>query len=417
MVAIYAAEKLRNKYNVGLPPTYRWITIADKVSIIPREGVQKEAKPQIVAKETNMEKVAKRGTKEKPGQINFEGKSCWVGVDVHKSTYAVAIIAEDGQSKVFITPAEPKKLLLQLLNMGMNIKALTYESGPCGYGLAWACQEKGVCVLVAASSRIPRPVTKTGKTDRLDSIKLAELLARGMLKGIAVPSREEFALREIERTRQRLVKRRREARQNIRSFLLRNGIEEPAGLSSWGKAPLQALWEMDLIEYLRISLDSYLEEHTNILLSLSELTKHLSKAIHEQGHGDRVKNLRTIPGVGETIAHTFTSEIFRPERFKRAEAICAYVGLAPITSHSGSGKEKAMLYPVGQRYLRSILVESAWRLIAVEETYRDFYNRIRNKTGFSQKAITAVARKLLVLVWRISIEGRPYRPAVELKYL
>ena len=93
----------------------------------------------------------------------------------------------------------------------------------------------------------------------------------------------------------------------------------------------------------------------------------------------------------------------------RAEDICAYVGLAPITRHSGSGKEKAWLRPVDQRYLRSILVESAWRLVAVEAHYRDFYNRIRTKTGLSQKAITAVARKMLILIWRITIEGRPYR--------
>ena len=168
---------------------------------------------------------------------------------------------------------------------------------------------------------------------------------------------------------------------------------------------------MPLPRYLRHSLDSYLEEHENILGALAKITRQLEDAVIECGHGERIKNLRTIPGVGVTIAHTFTCEIFRPERFKRAEDITAYVGLAPITSHSGSGKEKAWLRPVGQRYLRSVLAESAWKLIAAEATYRDFYNRIRNKTGLAQKAITAVARKLLVLIWRIAIEGRPYSPA------
>jgi len=373
-------------------------------------GAQNEAKPQTVAKEANMSKVAVRQGKEKRKVVNFEGKACLVGVDAHKVNYAVAILGEDGQGLEFSTPAEPKKLLLQLVKMGMTIKALAYESGPTGYGLAWACQEVGIPVVVAAPSRIPRPVTKTGKTDRLDSMKLVEFLARDMLKGIAVPTREEFALREMERRRQRLVKLRREARQNIRAFLLRNGLVEPLGLDSWGKAPLQTLQEMPLPTYLRLSLDSYLEEHAAILASLAKMAKQLEKAAIELGYGEQVKNLRTIPGVGVTIAHAFTSEIFRPERFKRAEDICAYVGLAPITSHSGSGKEKAWLRPVGQRYLRSILVESAWRLIAVEESYRNFYNRIRNKTGLTQKAITAVARKLLVLIWRIAIEGRPYRP-------
>ena len=357
-----------------------------------------------------MGQVAKRHGKEKREQLNFDGKACWIGVDVHKVNYAVAILDEDGQRLEFTTPAEPKKLLLQLGKMGMTINALTYESGPTGYGLAWACQEMKIPVLVAAPNRIPRPVSKTGKTDRLDSMKLAEFLARGMLKGISVPSREEFALREMERARQHLVKKRRDVRQNIRAFLLRNGLGEPSGLGAWGSVSLCVLREMPLPEYLRLSLDSYLEEHESILASLTKITKQLAKAANEQGHGERIKNLRTIPGVGTTIAHTFTCEIFRPERFKRAEDICAYVGLAPITSQSGSSKAKAWLRPVGQRYLRSILVESAWRLIGVEPGYRNFYNRIRNKTGLAQKAIAAVARKLLVLIWRIAIERRPYRP-------
>lgn len=357
-----------------------------------------------------MTRVAKRCRKENREHVNFGGKACWIGVDVHKASYAVAILDEDGQRLEFSTGAEPKRLLLQLSKMGMSIKTLTYESGPTGYGLAWACQEAGIPVLVAAPSRIPRPVSKTGKTDRLDSIKLVEFLARGMLKGIVIPSREEFALREMERARQRLVRKRRDARQNIRAFLLRNGLEEPPGLGDWGTAPLHALREMTLPQYLRLSVDSYLDEHENILASLAKITKQLAQAANEQGYGERIKNLRTIPGVGVIIAHTFTCEIFRPERFKRAEDICAYVGLAPITSHSGLGKEKAWLRPVGQRYLRSILVESAWRLIAVEPCYRNFYNRIRSNSGLAQKAITAVARKLLVLIWRIAIEGRPYRP-------
>ena len=358
-----------------------------------------------------MTKVTKRHGKEKLERANFDGKDCWVGVDVHKVNYAVAILDEEGQRLEFSTPADPKKLLRQLLKMGMTIKALSYESGPCGYGLAWACQEMGIRVLVAAPSRIPRPASKTGKTDRLDSRKLVEFLARDMLKGIAVPNREEFALREMERARQHLVRKRREARQNIRAFLLRNGIEEPHGLDNWATASLQALREMPLPTYLRLSLDSYLEEHATILASLGKIAKQLANAAIEMGHGERIKNVRSIPGVGATIAHTFTCEIFRPERFKRAEDICAYVGLAPITSHSGAGKERAWLRSVGQRYLRSILVESAWRLIAVENGYRDFYNRIRSRTGLAQKAITAVARKLLVLLWRIAVEGRPYRPA------
>ena len=98
-----------SKYHVGHPPHIGGIAYSDKYASSP-SGSAKEAKPQTVAKEANMIKVAKKHGKEKRGQVNFNGKACWVGVDVHKVSYAVAILDEDGQQHVFSTSAEPKKL-------------------------------------------------------------------------------------------------------------------------------------------------------------------------------------------------------------------------------------------------------------------------------------------------------------------
>jgi transposase len=372
--------------------------------------VQNEAKPQTVAKEVNVSIVAKKQSKEKRGRVSFDGKACWVGVDVHKASYAVAVLDEEGQRLEFSTSAEPKKLLLQLLGMGMTIKALAYESGPTGYSLAWACQESGIRVLVVAPSRVPRPVSKTGKTDRLDSMKLAEFLARDMIKGIAIPTEAENHLRSLERCRQQLVERRRTVRQHIKSLLLFHGLDEPVGLSNWSDASVRSLQAMALPEALRITLGCYLSEHAFILEKLSHLRKQLSAVLRADGKIQTVKHLCSIPGVGETIATTFMTEIFRPERFERAEELCAYVGLAPVTSHSGSGKATARLGQVGQNYLRSILVQGAWRLVSAEPHYHDLFIKIRIKTGLFAKALVALARRLLVLLWRVAVENRPYRP-------
>ena len=358
-----------------------------------------------------MSKVTSKSNKKQQSAISFDGKSCWVGVDTHKVNYAVAILDEDGQRVEFSTPADPKILLKKFITMGIRIKCLAYESGPVGFGLAWACQESKLPVLVAAPSRIPRPITKSGKTDRLDSMKLVEFLAKGMLVGIAIPTKEEFALREIERTRQHLTERRRKTRQEIRSFLLRNGIQEPPNLSSWGKISIESLKKLELAKNLRISLDYYLEEHATIISQLENITAQLDKSIAEHGLAQQVKNLRTVPGVGKTIANTFSTEIFRPERFNRPEQICSFVGLAPITSHSGLGREKAWTRSVGQVYLKSALIQGAWKLIMSDEWYKSFYDRIRLKTGCFQKALVAIARKLLVIVWRLSIEKREYHPS------
>lgn len=48
-----------------------------------------------------MSKVAKRNGKEKWMQINFDGKACWTGVDVHKVSYAVTLLNDDSTAGVF----------------------------------------------------------------------------------------------------------------------------------------------------------------------------------------------------------------------------------------------------------------------------------------------------------------------------
>jgi transposase len=199
-------------------------------------------------------------------------------------------------------------------------------------------------------------------------------------------------------------------RQQIKSFLLKNRIAPPKGLEHWAEESLKALQEVDLgNSYLRITLDSFLREHAFICAEACQTQKTLTKELALAGKAPLLENLRTIPGVGITVSQTFVTEIFRPERFDREEEICAYVGLAPIISQSGQGKAKARLVHAGQRYLRSILIESAWTLVRKDSHYRSFYNKIVGRTNLPQKAIVAVARKLLVILWRLSVENRAYQ--------
>jgi len=346
---------------------------------------------------------------QKSRKVDFRGKRCYVGVDVHKLTYYAAVLSEDGQSMQFSCPANPRTLVFKIQEMGVEIIALSHESGPTGYELAWYCQGSGIQVVVAATTKIPRKITPDSKTDRLDGLKLAEYLSKGMLCGITIPTREEHALRELERRRQQLVRSRRELRQQLKSFLLKNGIESPKGLDHWTDGALRELKEMDLKNpHLRLTLESFLRELEFICSEANQTQKTLTEELSRAGRDGLLQNLRTVPGVGITVSQTFITEIFRPDRFDRAEEICAYVGLAPITSQSGQGKGRARLVRNGQTYLRSILIESAWILVRKDPHYRSFYNKIVGRTNLPQKAIVAVARKLLVILWRLSVENRFY---------
>lgn len=101
-----------------------------------------------------------------------------------------------------------------------------------------------------------------------------------------------------------------------------------------------------------------------------------------------------------------------PERFNRAEEVASYLGLAPMVRHSGQKTPSGRLVPVGQTRLRSLLVEAAWLWRAKDNYAKEHYNRFLSRTGIAQKAITALAHKLAIILWRLSIEQRFYRATV-----
>ena len=82
--------------------------------------------------------------------------------------------------------------------------------------------------------------------------------------------------------------------------------------------------------------------------------------------------------------------------------MASYLGLAPVVRQSGGGKAWARIRPVGQRRLRSLLIEAAWMWKQRDPAAETFYRRILGRTGLPQKAIVAVARKLAITLWRLT---------------
>ena len=345
-------------------------------------------------------------------QFLFEsiGQKVWIGVDVHKRSYSVALCREDGNIVSWKTSADNQALLRQVSGKGLDLQTVVYEAGPTGFSLARACNREGITAVVAAPSRIIRPVTPMAKTDSLDCRKLAVLAAKDMIKPIAVPSEEEEALRALERRRHQLADDRRRCKQRIRSFLLFHGIDEPEGLENWSKVGISSLEQLPLHRIQREVLEDMLEDLRQVSNRIAVLEKRLIE--HTTAlHGSRLTCLQSVPGVGPLTASSFLAELFRPDRFKRGEEVAAYLGLAPIVRHSGEKSPAGRLRPTGHSRLRALLVEAAWVWQSRDKGIHDYYTRILSHTGLAQKAITAVARKLALVLWRLACEVRLYRPA------
>ena len=355
--------------------------------------------------------MARKRSEAGPDKLDQLSGSIHVGIDVHKKTYYVAARGSGGEIVTWVCPAQPDGLIQRLGQIWDRVAQIVYEAGPTGFCLARALQGAGYPIMVVAPSRMPRPVTRQSKTDRLDCKRLAEYSSKGMLRPVTIPSQEEEAERSIIRLRHQALDNLRKTKQRVKSFLLFHGIEEPKGLANWSRAARKDLLSLPLNCDLQFTLHLLMRELAHQEGFLKRITNQLERLSQIQKHDVTMTNLQSVPGVGLLTAITFRLEVFRPSRFSRAEHLASYLGLAPGVRQSGETSRGGSILPAGQKRLRSMLVEAAWTWQRRDPAVGKAYRKLLGQTGLAQKAIVALARKLAIVLWRLSIEQRPYRIA------
>ena len=110
-------------------------------------------------------------------------------------------------------------------------------------------------------------------------------------------------------------------------------------------------------------------------------------------------------------AEVILSELGDITRFRNAKAVSAYAGLAPVVRQSGGKKSKDLkITKEGSGLLRWALVESAWRLVGTSPKWSAMFGRLKQRKG-SKRAIVAVARKLLCVLYAMLRTSTPYKIA------
>lgn len=339
----------------------------------------------------------------------FNANELYVGIDVHKRSYHVAFANDRGQVYSLVTSSDNIKVANMIHSHGDTIQVVAYEAGPTGFSLARELESRDIPVIVVPPSRVDRPVTRTAKTDSLDCRKLALMAKAGSLYSIAIPTVEEQEHRGLYRRRNQVADDLRRSKLRIKSFLLFEGISEPHGLSKWTRTAVAALKVMELNKTNRVILDSFLRHLEFARQELRTLEKQL-EAMMKEKLAVKYECLRSMPGVGPIVASGFLLEIFQPERFERSDDLASYLGLAPIVRQSGEKQGEGRIVKAGKGILRSQLIQAAWVWRGRDSGASALYNKIVAKTGKAQKAIVAVARKLAIILWRLSIENRLYSP-------
>ena len=335
----------------------------------------------------------------------------FVGVDVHKKSYHVAMFLNDTPAIDFNMTAKSQKLIKKLKPVIPAIKKVVYEAGPTGYSLVRSLRKSKIPAEVIATSKTPRPAAEESKTDRFDSKKLAEYAAKNLLQAVAVPTPRQEADRQFYRMRHRQSRNFGTVKRQIKAFLLMHGIEEPKGLAYWSNDAVNALRQTHLLDTLRLSLDELLCDYDHYHNRIRMLDKSIAKNLDKGQLARRMAILKTHPGVGPVVACQFATELFHYKDFSSSRQLYRYLGLSPMVRQSGQTCRTGSINKAANSRLRSNLIQAAWRWVAFDVEAKKCYYRICNNCGgIKQKAITAMARKLSGHMWAMLMKKQPYDP-------
>ena len=148
----------------------------------------------------------------------------FAGLDVDKKSISVSFTDHQGLLKSMRMPYSVEHLVNHVRkHYGDKKVAFAYEAGPTGYGLYDGLVAQQYPCLIASPSMIPKAPGQRVKTNRLDSLGLAENLRGGQLKSIHVPTTLYRELRHLTQLRDALVSEVMAMKQRIKSVLLMEG--------------------------------------------------------------------------------------------------------------------------------------------------------------------------------------------------
>jgi transposase len=160
----------------------------------------------------------------------------------------------------------------------------------------------------------------------------------------------------------------------------------------WAGLPLSVLEQLQVRQDLAL-----LESLTPLIKELEETLAHLST---DDPWARPMALLLQLPGVGLVTALTALAAIGDITRFPSAKKLVGYSGLGSSVSATGQTYRTGEITKQGRRDLRAVLVEAAWIAVEHHPLWKARFERLAARSG-KKKAIVAVARKLLVVMWQV----------------
>ena len=348
--------------------------------------------------------------------ISFKGQKIFIGIDVHKKNWDVAITPEVGNVKRHTQKASAKELFDFLKKHYPDGDYLAvYESGFSGYSTYYALREVGIeCMVIHAADVPTTQYEEVMKTDRVDSVKLVRSLKAGLLKGIYIREKENIDDRSVVRIRKIIQKQLSGYKARVKHMLHSNGVPLPERFekpgSYWSKAFIKWLKEdVKLLSPTRNSLDLLIRQVETIRITLLEATKMMRDLSQTDRYKRKFDLLMTVPGLGVAVSMCILTEVYDIKRFHNEREFAAYLGLIPTSHSSGDKIAHGEMTFRGNKQLGPMIIEAAWITICKDTGLGSLYLRYKERMK-PQMAIVRIARKLSNIIFAILKNEREYVP-------
>jgi len=240
--------------------------------------------------------------------------------------------------------------------------------------------------------------------DKIAASILARLLAKGLLVGVWVPPQEIREVRGLVTQRKKMTGLATQAKNRLHAVLQRHHLVPPEGnpfqaaQSAWWLAlPLRKLEQVNVqsdLETLRFA-ESQRDRLTSMMEEIASQEEQVTRLLH-------------LSGFGVVTAVTVWAAIGDIQRFADPQHLVGYAGLGTRVHDSGMTTRTGRITKAGRRDLRVVLIEAAQVAANSHPHWKAELARLEPRLG-RNKAIVAIARKLLVAVWYILAQHKTDR--------
>lgn len=373
-------------------------------------------------------------------QVDTSNTQITAGIDMGGDLWAADLYFHDsGKHRKLTFKGQGKELacyneLDRWKRAGYHIHVI-YEAGRYGFTPARLLEHFGMACTIVPMNKLE--IVKSGKrakTDRLDAALLSQIDPHApQLPKVYVPTGGEEVDRGMVKEEKRLDKDHQRKNNALLAILDRwyIGMQLPDHKhhksDDWRKwisqnrnrksddvkrLPDEEYYRIEsLIEELEL-LERQIEKWQERIVEREQQKRQDAEATGETYVADILMQFK---GIGDRAARLVTWRIGNFDRFRNGKAISSYVGLVPMPWHSGKMKRDQGISKTGDRDLRAMLVEMAWlwRRWQPQSALAKKYEARLNKKGRTRRvAIVAMARQLLVALFRHITKGEPIEGAI-----